>query len=94
MNYPKNKIIAIAFVASILISNFVPLYAIEVISNNEIKIEKLDSAKTSKTKNPVVKKTVDNQDDQKVKSSPHLTYNFIYYLISIFIKRNPLAMPR
>ncbi len=96
MNILKSKktFITILFASTIIISNSLPLYALEIKSRKEITLDKSDSTKIkasiSQTQNPAD----EVREIQKSKSTSNFTYNIIFYLISKFIKTNPLNRHR
>ena len=96
MNYsnPKKKLIALFLAGSIFCTNALPLYAVTSNSKNDIRIENTDSTKVKSAihKAEIVKEG--EKEVKKTKSTSALSYNFIYYLISQFIKINPLSRPR
>ena len=96
MNYsnPKKKLIALFLAGSILCTNALPLYAVTSNSRNEIRVENTDSTKV-KSATPRAEGVKDGKKEvKKTKTTSALSYNFIYYLISQFIKINPLSRPR
>ena len=91
MNTLKSKktFITILFASTILFSNSLPLYALEINSKNEITVEKSDSTKIKASNSQTQNLTDNKKEVQKSKSSSNLTYNIIYYLILMFINTNP-----
>lgn len=96
MNYsnPKKKIIALLLAGSIICANALPIYAVTSISKNDIRIENIDSTKVKSVTDKAENIKVGEKEVKKAKSTSALSYNFIYYLISQFIKINPLSRPR
>lgn len=94
MNILKSKkaFITIVFTCTIIFYNSFSLYGLDLNSKNEIVIVKSDSTKTldSQTQNSKEKK----KEAKNAKPTTNLTYNIIYYLISKFIKTNPVFRPR
>jgi len=96
MNYSKSKksIIAFSLAGLLFFSNMLPLLAVEKKLSNEILIEKIDSTKAKNPEHHIKNSTVDKDIQSKSKTSSNLTYNLIYYLISMFLKTNPLSRPK
>ena len=89
----KKALIALLFAGSILISNTLPVYALEIKSKNELTLKKADSTKIKTTELHSQDKSKEKEKVQKSKSTSQLPYNFLYFLISLFMKMNPLSRP-
>lgn len=96
MNYSntKKKTISFLFAGSILIASVLPLAVNETYANNILRIEKTDSTKVISSNKKAAEINKADEKVQKAKSSSNLSYNIIYYLISKFLKANPLSKPR
>ncbi len=94
MNAMKTKkaVVAILISGFILVGNMLPFYALSVKSNQEITVLNSDSTKikNSQSQYPVKEK----DDVKKSKGTSNLTYNFIYFLITKFIKANTIYRSR
>ena len=96
MNILKSKkaFITILFASTIIFSNSLPLYALEINSKNEIAVEKSDSTKIKASISQTQNQADEVREIQKSKTTSNFTYNIIFYLISKFIKTNPLNRHR
>ncbi len=89
----KKTLIALIFSFSILIGNFLPVFALDLNGKNSISIEKTDSTLVPKNiteKLPEVKK---NKVVQKAKPTSRVTYSIILYIIAKFMQLNPFTRP-
>ena len=89
----RKIIVVVALSGSILISSFTPAMALESNAKNEVSIEQSDSTSASISSSKQIELSEKNKRVQEHESSSNLAYNIIYYLISIFIKTNPLSRP-
>ena len=85
----KKALIAIIFAGTIVFSNSLSLYALGINSRKEITLDKSDSTKIKASNIQTQNPDENGKEVLKSKSTSNLTYNFIYYLISKFIKINP-----
>lgn len=92
MNAMKTKkaFVAIIISGTILFGNTLPFYALPIQSNQEIILSNSDSTKNNQSQLP----EKENDEIQKSKSTSNLTYNFIYFLITEFIKANTIYRSR
>ena len=90
----KKSIIAFSLAGIFFFGSMLPLLATEKKLSNEMLIEKIDSAKAKNTEYQFKDSSVGKEIRSKSNSSSNLTYNLIYYLISMFLKTNPLSRPK
>lgn len=92
LKFPK-KLLAVALASGILITSLAPSFAVETSVNSETRLEQSDSTKSKDDNYKKVEITEQQASTTETSSQTNLAYNIIYYLISIFIKTNPLSRP-
>lgn len=90
----KKNFLTILFAGSMLFASVLPFTAYEMYAYNNFQVEKIDSTKVNSQDKKVKQVHKIDEKIQQTKSSSNLSYNIIYFLISKFIKVNPLSKPR
>ncbi len=90
----KNAFVVILFVCTITFYSSTSLQALDLFSKNEIEVIKSDSTKSKSVNSQTINSDEKKKKAQHVKPTSNLTYNIIYYLISKFIKTNPINRPK
>ena len=90
----KKVFITNLFPNTIIFKNSLPLYALEIKSRKEITLDKSDSTKIKASNSQTQNQADEVREIQKSKTTSNFTYNIIFYLISKFIKTNPLNRHR
>ena len=90
---PTKILISLLFAGCILFSNSIPLYGLDTYISHEIKIDEADSTKAKPIDLSSSNSTENKDTAKKSKSTAQYSYSFIYFLISQFMKMNPLSRP-
>ena len=90
----KKKIASVLFVAIMLSVSLPSITLYDAFADNNLQIEKADSTQVNATGKKVNEVQQSDEKAHHVKSPSSLSYNIVYFLISKFIKANPLSKPR